>query len=277
MNAPDTIAAESMPKTAALGSISVVELRRYRLRPGSRETLIELFDREFVETQEQAGMRVLGQFRDLDSPDSFVWLRGFGDLASRENALETFYSGPIWAEHRDAANATMVNSDNVLLLRPLSPENAFQPMDTKRAPRDAKGSLPGLFVATVAYLAPRTDSAFADFFTREVLPVLSRTGANVVGTFSVERSENTFPRLPVREGETVVVWFSLFRDSAAYDAHTDALAASREWTEHIRPEMEGRVWRPNEVSWLTPTARSLIHAGSLSALATKTLCQGGGK
>ena len=51
---------------------AVVELRQYTLKPGSRDALIELFDREFVETQEALGMAVLGQFRDLDDPERFV-------------------------------------------------------------------------------------------------------------------------------------------------------------------------------------------------------------
>jgi hypothetical protein len=95
----------------------IVELRRYRLRPGRREELIELFDREFVESQEALGMRILGQFRDLDRPDDFVWLRGFDGMASRPGALAAFYGGPVWAKHRDAANATMIDSDDVLLLQ----------------------------------------------------------------------------------------------------------------------------------------------------------------
>jgi hypothetical protein len=41
-------------------SSRIVELRRYALRPGARETLIALFDRELVETQEEVGMQVLG-------------------------------------------------------------------------------------------------------------------------------------------------------------------------------------------------------------------------
>lgn len=52
----------------------VVELRRYTLHPGRRDVLIDLFDRELVESQEAVGMAVLGQFRDLDDPDRFVWL-----------------------------------------------------------------------------------------------------------------------------------------------------------------------------------------------------------
>ena len=47
----------------------VVELRQYTLRPGQRDVLIDLFDREFVESQEATGMAIVGQFRDLDDPD----------------------------------------------------------------------------------------------------------------------------------------------------------------------------------------------------------------
>ena len=42
----------------------VLELRRYTVHPGTRDTLVRLFDREFVETQEAVGMRIVGQFRD---------------------------------------------------------------------------------------------------------------------------------------------------------------------------------------------------------------------
>src|SRR5687767_12064427 len=97
----------------------VVELRQYTLHPGRRDELITLFEREFVHTQEAAGIAVLATFRDLDGPDRFVWLRGFADMASRAEALQCFYGGPAWQAHRDQANATMVDSDDVLLLRPV--------------------------------------------------------------------------------------------------------------------------------------------------------------
>ena len=92
----------------------VVELRQYTLHPGKRNVLIDLFDREFVEPQEALGMKVIGQFRDLERPDRFVWLRGFSDMPSRKQALTDFYGGPVWKANREAANATMIDSDNVL-------------------------------------------------------------------------------------------------------------------------------------------------------------------
>jgi hypothetical protein len=39
----------------------VVELRQYTLRPGQRDVLIALFDREFVESQEAEGMAALSR------------------------------------------------------------------------------------------------------------------------------------------------------------------------------------------------------------------------
>ena len=59
-----------MPATATAESDtqhSLVELRQYTLHPQQRDVLIDLFDSEFVETQEAHGMRVLGQFRDRKS------------------------------------------------------------------------------------------------------------------------------------------------------------------------------------------------------------------
>lgn len=249
---------QSIARAARDRADAIIELRRYRLRPHARETLIDLFDREFIETQEVEGMSVIGQFRDLDDPDSFVWLRGFSDMPSRAAALNAFYSGPVWAAHRDRANGTMINSDNVLLLRPASPDVGFAPLNATRAQPGAAGGERGLVVATCCYLAPRTEEAFATFFETSVKPHLVQASAFALAALVTERSPNTFPRLPVREGETVFIWFSAFPSLAAYEAHLAALARSETWMTEVVSEMERRTWRQNEVLRLTPTARSLL-------------------
>src|SRR5207253_4606951 len=71
----------------------IVELRQYTLHPGQRDVLIDLFDREFVESQEALEIKVIGQFRDLDNPNRFVWLRGFRDMPSRAQALKERRAG----------------------------------------------------------------------------------------------------------------------------------------------------------------------------------------
>lgn len=238
---------------------AIVELRRYRLHPGRRDDLIDLFDRELVESQEAAGMRVIGQFRDLDAPNDFVWLRGFADMPSRAAALQRFYTGPVWAAHKDAANGTMINSDNVLLLRPVTGRSGFAAPSEQRPPPGGAPGQSGLVVATTCHLAPRTDAAFASFFAEALKPLLQHASATVAAALVTERSPNTFPRLPVREGETVFVWFSTFPSLPAYESHLAALARSAEWTRKVAPEMEERTWRSNEVARLMPTGRSRLH------------------
>ncbi len=252
------------PKTTAG---PVIELRRYRLHPGARETLIDLFDREFLETQDAAGLSVLAQFRDLDDPDAFVWLRRFEDLPRRAEALRSFYTGPVWARHRDAANGTMVNSDNVLMLKPLG--DAVMPsllgpgplppsFGAHRPPPAADPGEAGVFEMTACYLAPRTDTAFAAWFEDALRPVLLAAGATVEGCWVVDHRENNFQGLPVREGETLFIWLLRF------DGHDDLqrfhleLAASALWRDQLRPEMNKRTWRDNEVVRLEPTRRSLL-------------------
>lgn len=38
----------------------IVELRQYTLRPAARDVLIDLFEAQFVESQEDAGMKIVG-------------------------------------------------------------------------------------------------------------------------------------------------------------------------------------------------------------------------
>jgi hypothetical protein len=164
----------------------VIELRQYTLRPGQRDVLVELFDRELVETQEATGMHVVGQFRDLDRPDHFVWLRGFADMDRRHAALTAFYGGPVWKTHGPAAAATMVDSDDVLLLRPLVP---FGTLPARPA---VDGPASTVFVAVYPLDKPADDSVVELF--DDPLAVLV-----------TDPSENTFPALPVRDGEFLVV------------------------------------------------------------------------
>ena len=144
--------AESLKQARSLRlCCPIVELRQYTLHPGKREVLIDLFDREFIETQEAVGIKVIGQFRNVDDPDRFVWLRGFPDMTSRAKALQDFYSGPVWKAHREAANATMIDSDNVLLLRPALPTSGFSLEDLKRPPVGADKVPTSLVVTTIYY------------------------------------------------------------------------------------------------------------------------------
>jgi hypothetical protein len=179
--------------TALRNTTGVVELRQYTLHPGRRDELIELFEREFVEAQETAGMELIGTFRDARRDDRFVWLRAFPDMDARKQSLTDFYEGSVWKKHRNAANATMLDSDNVLLLRP-------------RVINEVTRVRPPLLALT--YLG----GAAAD------IAAIERNGGTIVASFEPETSPNTYPRLPVRENVRATV---LLTSGIAPDALPD--------------------------------------------------------
>ena len=237
----------------------IVELRQYTTYPGQRDTLMDLFDREFVESQEAVSMTIIGQFRDLDKPDRFVWLRGFRDMPSRGQALKGFYYGPVWQAHRGEANPTMIDATNVLLLRPVSRLSGFS-LNIKDRPKLAASEVSkGLVIATVYYFHTPVSADFIDFFEHTIKPVVTRSGASILAYFVTESSANNFPALPIRENEHVLVWFMGFPDQAAYERHTLALSRSRRWRSEIAGELARRLKGTPEVLRLQPTARSLLH------------------
>ena len=201
----------------AASTDTVFELRQYTLHPGQRDVLVDEFNDNFVEGQEAQGMRIVGQYRDLDDPDRFVWLRSFADMEARQTALTNFYSGPIWKAHGKLATGTMVDSNNVLLLRPLRPDTAFAVATTALPPPGTRGAGKGVPVASIVYVQQKTPSEFGVFFEQELKLGWEQAGAPVIAVLVSEHSPNTYPSLPVREQENVFVWFTLFSDQAAVD------------------------------------------------------------
>ncbi len=128
-----------------------------------RDVLIELFEREFIESQEALGLTLVGQFRDLDNPDRFVWLRGFADMPARAQALKDFYGGPVWKAHREVANETMIDSDNVLLLRPARLASGFSLGNAQRQAPGVRENPPGLVAATICNLKEKSGDDLIDF------------------------------------------------------------------------------------------------------------------
>jgi len=232
---------------------AVVELRQYTLHPGRRDALVALFEREFIETQEACGLHVLGQFRDLDRADRFVWLRGFTDMGARRHGLHAFYGGPVWAAHREAANATMIDSDDVRLLRPAWPGAGVVVRAADRAPRGTTSNPPGAVGVMVWPLDPPADAPPIGRCREALVAALRASGASATGVYATEPAANDFPRLPVREGEPVLVALAVFPGVAALDAWPHALRG-------LHASL--RAWRAGapETLRLAPTPRSALHA-----------------
>jgi hypothetical protein len=231
-------------------AITVVELRQYTLRGGRRDELISLFEREFIEPQEAVGAKILGTFRDLDDPDRFVWMRGFRDMAQRHAALDAFYTGPVWRANRNAANATILDSDNVLLLS-LLPNSAGLLEPHRSTPN-------GIVRISVHNLAGVSSDSFQELFNTTMHPLIAEAGGTVLATLASETQPNDFTRLPVREHESVFVWITQLSDTGVDSRFAQLVSSRSGWRDHVPEALLPALMRKPEVLRLAPTSRSRL-------------------
>lgn len=236
-------------------SSAVIELRQYTMKPGRRDDLIALFEEKFIETQEAAGIRVLGQFRDRDRPNYFVWMRGFADMPARATGLDGFYTSPTWRENRDAANDTMIDSDDVLLLRPVAAGSGL-PQLAARPSLDGPKRAGGIVMATIYLLTSPVNDEFRTFFDQRVAPLAAAAGATPVARFETLEEPNNFPRLPVR-AEHAYVWLTTFADEPALRAHREK-HAKLPALPAVESTLQKYLAKPVQQLVLEPTARSKL-------------------
>jgi len=229
----------------------VIELRRYTLVDGAAAPFSRCFETWFPEAFQQAGAVALGHFTERGSGDRFTWLRAFPDMAARLAANTAFYDGPVWREHKAALNGWIVDSDNVLLLRPLYAGAAIPLLPSVDPVGEPQGAR-GLAVAQLLQAAPGQADACAraaerwfDSYRGEGL-----VEAGVLATLDVA---NNFPRHPVRSDGHWLVWLGILRDDAA-------LAALQPMLEHASLALAGAglLASPAEVVVLDPGQRSRL-------------------
>ncbi len=236
----------------------VVELRQYTLKPQGRETLIRIFDEYFVEGQERTGMRIIGQFRDRSDANRFVWFRGFSDMETRRQALSDFYSGPVWKEHGPDANETMIDSDNVLLLKPVGGRGFA--LDSRLRPSGAENDASAdVVVATIYTMGEGVSPSQIESAAAAIEAAFSEAGATLLALLVTEHAVNTFPRLPVREDANVLVSVASYPDEEEYGRSMNRLKSLQIWNESVKRELEAiGGGLPPDTLLLQPTSRSLL-------------------
>lgn len=233
--------------------VEVIELRQYKLVEGRRDAFVALFDDQFVDSQEALGMRLVGQYRDHDADDRFTWIRGFRDMAAREQGLNQFYFGPVWKANRDAANPMLVDNDNVLLLRPAAPGFGFGPATART--REASG---GAVQVVIEYLWKAPDEGFAAFFADEMKPALDAAEVTVIGAYVPLDAPNNFPALPVRADRKLLVWFVRGASHEAIDAALARARSSERWQSRVAASLHDAEERAPQILRLDPTPRSAL-------------------
>jgi heme-degrading monooxygenase HmoA len=94
----------------------IVEMRTYKLKPGTRSEFLEIFRTRSAPAHAEIGMKILGPFLSLEDPDTFFFMRGFPDLASRDPMKEKFYEGELWKNELEAVLMPMIEKYEVVLV-----------------------------------------------------------------------------------------------------------------------------------------------------------------
>jgi NIPSNAP len=94
----------------------IVEMRTYRLKPGTRNRFLEIFRSKSVPAHVALGIKILGPFLSIEDADTFFFMRGFPDLSSREPMKSLFYDGELWKRELEVVLMPMIEEYKVVVV-----------------------------------------------------------------------------------------------------------------------------------------------------------------
>lgn len=198
-----------------LNNFQVFEFRRYVIKSGERQHFAQYFEAYFPEAFQQLGAIAAGSFLERGNGTDFTWIRGFHTIDDRAVANAAFYYGSVWNEHRDTLNELMTDSDNVLMLRPLTLERGVSILPAVDPVTEPNGAQ-GVIVAQVFGVKKDEVEAFA----KAAEPAFARyraAGAREAGVLVTLDVKNNFPQLPIRTDGPYLVWLGILHDDEALE------------------------------------------------------------
>ena len=235
-----------------LGDFQAIELRRYTTTEGERQHFASYFDTFFPEAFEQLGAIALGSFFERGSTTHFTWLRGFHTINDRAIANAAFYYGPVWKEHKQTLNDILPDSDNVLLLRPLTPERAVMVLPSVDPVLEEQGAQ-GVVVAEIFSVKKGSEDAFAQQAER-IFARYRAAGVREAGVLVTLDVPNNFPQLPIRSDGPFLVWLGILKDNQALETRFNPL----EQDSRQSLSATGLLRSEPEVVVMDPTRRSRL-------------------
>jgi heme-degrading monooxygenase HmoA len=107
---------EFLRRASAEARRMIIEMRTYKLKPGKRAEFLEVFRTKSMPAHAEIGMKILGPWRSLEDPDTFFFMRGFPDLASREPMKAKFYEGELWKGELEQVLMPMIEKYDVVVV-----------------------------------------------------------------------------------------------------------------------------------------------------------------
>ena len=239
-------------EATAGNAFPVIELRRYAIKEGERDSFARCFDSYFLEAFQQLGAIAYGQFFERRNSSWFTWLRGFTTVEARATVSAAFYYGPLWKEHAATMNQRMLDSANVLLLRPLRPERGIVCLPAVDPVAEGDGAQG----VVVAQIFPVKASGVEDF-AQQAEATFARyraAGAREAGVLVTLDVPNNFPKLPFRTDGPYLVWLGILEDDQMLATRFAPLA------ERSMPSLSatGLLRGEPELVILDPTKRSRL-------------------
>jgi hypothetical protein len=65
----------------------IIEMRTHKTKAGMRSRFIETLRTKSIPVHAEIGLKILGPFLSVEDPDTFFFMRGFPDRASREGKV----------------------------------------------------------------------------------------------------------------------------------------------------------------------------------------------
>jgi hypothetical protein len=210
--------------SAHLSDFQAIEFRRYTIKQGESKHFAEYFESYFPEAIEQTGAIVAGSFFERKNQNGFTWIRGFRTIEARAIESGEFYYGPVWREHRTTMNNLIADSDNVLLLRPLTPDRGVTILPPVDPVMESDGSR-GVVVALIFPVRENRMEAFAKQ-AEATFSSYRAAGAREAGVLVTLDENNNFPQLPIRTDGPYLVWLGALKDNETLEKQFTPLAES---------------------------------------------------
>ena len=94
----------------------IIEMRTYKTKPGLRSRFLEIFRSKSIPAHAEIGMKILGPFLSVEDADTFFFMRGFPDLASRQPMKAQFYDGELWKRELESVLLPMLEKYEVVVV-----------------------------------------------------------------------------------------------------------------------------------------------------------------
>ncbi len=233
-------------------SIGVIELRHYILKQGMRDSFINYFEENLIQSQLALKGYPIGQYRIKGYEDNFFWIRGFENMRERSSFLPTFYLGPAWKQHKKIPNSLLANNDNVHLLSPVILQS---------------DSLVGVESISSSSLIPKAGIIVIDFyiantklgllkklFATSFLPLLKSIAISDYTLWVSESEPNDFLQLPVFQDKNLLVMIRHFKNELDYSEATKII--DMKMTEVLKSDLQDAITTKNTLI-LYPTEKTI--------------------